>query len=106
MNSFFVNQPVVNGNLVVVRIGFNPEAPASNDVIVVDATTAIKAVVEQLHGKVVLFNGAASLPVTMALTHAVVHVAKAIGGYDPKMAAYVIAVSHDPAYVVGQVVTV
>lgn len=106
MNTFIVNLPVINGDFAVVRVGFNPEAPASNDVIVVDATTAIKAVVEQLHGKVVLFNGAASLPVTMALTHAVVHVAKAVGGYDPKLAAYVIAVSHDPAYVVGQVVTV
>ena len=71
-----------------------------------ERVAATKAVVEQLHGKVVLFNGAASLPVTMALTHAVVHVAKAICGYDPKMAAYVIAVSHDPAYIVGQVVFV
>ena len=106
MNSFIVNQPAMNGDFAVVRIGFNPEAPASNNVIVVDATTAITAVVEQLHGKVVLFNGAASLPATMALTHAVVHVAKAVGGYDPKLGAYVIAVSHDPAYVVGQVVFV
>ena len=106
MNSFIVNTPVFNGDFAVIRIGFNPEVTATNEQIVVDATTAIKAVVEQVQGKVVVFNGPASLPVTMVLTHAVVHVAKAVGGYDPNLAAYVIAVSHDPAYVVGQVVTV
>ncbi len=106
MNSFIVNSPVINGDFAVIRIGFNPEVTATNEQLVVDATTAIRAVVEQVQGKVVVFNGPASLPVTMVLTHAVVHVAKAVGGYDPKLAAYVIAVSHDPAYVVGQVVTV
>lgn len=93
--------PASTPGYTVVRIGFNPDRPASNTDLVVDATAAANAVRDQVAGTVACLNGPASLPVAVALAHVFLHVCPAVAVWDPKLQAYVVAVSHDPAHVVG-----
>lgn len=83
------------------RVGFAD--PAQNDEIVKEAKRLLDDLGE-VGGRLACINGPASLPVALVLGHALCHVYAAIGVYDPKMAAYVVAVSHDPTYKVGDVI--
>jgi CRISPR-associated protein Csx3 len=76
---------------------------AQNDQIVRDAIEAVGAC-ELVGGDLVLLNGPASLPVAIALGHAVAHKFGAVGCFDPKMGGYVISVTHNPAFEVGQLI--
>lgn len=99
MTTYNVN---FNAENSVLSIGFGE--PASNDQIVKDAVEAVKAIKEQLHGHVLKVNGAASLPVGFAISAEVAHIVKAVGVFDPKLQKYVIAVTHDPTYRVGDLI--
>lgn len=77
--------------------------PAQNDRIVKDAVSALE-VRELEGGELVLLNGPASLPVAIAIGHAVAHLFGAVACFDPKMAGYVVSVSHDPERSVGTVI--
>ena len=80
--------------ITTVQIGFGPD-PSDN-------TRALPAAVEALAalrltgGRGLHFNGPASLPVAMALAHAVAHKFGYVACYDPKLSGYVVAISHDP----------
>ena len=89
------------GQDVVLKLAFGE--PAGNDQIVVDAAAALKALDLQ-GGRTVFLNGPASLPVAVAIAHGVVHLYSEVAVYDPKLAAYVIAVSHG-GRPVGSIVT-
>ena len=78
-------------------------ASAQNDEIVKDAIEGVKAL-NLAGGKVIKFNGPASLPVACALAHAVAHLFGAVACYDPKLSKYVVAISHDPDYQVGDLI--
>jgi CRISPR-associated protein Csx3 len=81
--------------VVLVEMSFG--TPAQNDKIVPDAVAAIAAL--QLKGGAgIKFNGPASLPVAMALAHAVAHLYGWVACFDPKLGRYVVAISHDPAH--------
>jgi CRISPR-associated protein Csx3 len=71
--------------------------PAQNDKIVPDAVAAVAAL-RLKGGKGVKFNGAASLPVAMALAHAVAHLYGWVACFDPKLGRYVVVISHDPGF--------
>ena len=86
----------VEATLLTLRFG---EA-AQNDRIVKDAVADLDAL-NSGGGKLVLLNGPASLPVAVAVAHYVCHRYGAVGVYDPKMGAYVVATSHDPNLPVG-----
>lgn len=76
--------------------------PSSNDAIVREVAATLKGM--NLSGGTLLkFSGPASLPVSMAVCHATAHLFGAVACYDPKLQSFVIAVSHDPKYVVGDV---
>jgi len=49
-------------------------------------------------------NGPASLPVACVLTHKVAHLYGAIGVFDPKIGKYVVCITHNPAYKVGDLI--
>lgn len=79
----------------VLRIGFGE--PANNDQIVKDAVVRLNEMVksgELAGGPMILLNGPASLPVAMAIAHAIAHLYKVVGVFDPKMGKYVVAISH------------
>ena len=88
----------------VYRIGF--AEPAANDDIVKEVERLLNDIVgaEGVGGKLALLNGPASLPVAVQLGHALHHRYAAIGVFDPKMAAYVVVVTHGPDYKVGDVI--
>lgn len=75
----------------VVLLNFGE--PANNDLVVPAAMEAIHNL-RLPGGRGVLFNGAASLPVAMALAHAVAHLYQFVACYDPKISRYVVVISH------------
>ncbi len=78
-------------NGVLLRLSFG--TPAQNDQIVRDAVAAL-AELKLGGGQTVFLNGPASLPVACALAHGVAHLFTEVAVFDPKMAGYVVAVSH------------
>lgn len=96
-----------NINLIdgVLKVGFGQ--PAQNDQIVRDAEKRCDEMVangELAGGDVIRVNGPASLPVAMVLCHKVAHLYGAVACFDPKLSKYVVAVSHNPSYTVGDLV--
>jgi len=91
-----------DADLVVLKLAFGEAA--QNDEIVKDAVAAVRAL-ELNGGKAVALNGPASLPVAVALAHELCHIFGSVLVFDPKMAAYVCAVSHDPGRKVGDVIS-
>jgi len=79
----------------VLKVGFG--TPAQNDEIVRGAVARLAEMTasgELAGGKIIKINGPASLPVAIAIAHAVAHLYEVVGVFDPKMAKYVVAVSH------------
>lgn len=76
---------------VLLRLSFG--TPAQNDQIVRDAVLALEGL-KLSGGQTVFLNGPASLPVACALAHGVAHLFAEVAVFDPKMAGYVVAVSH------------
>lgn len=79
----------------LVEIGFGE--PADNDRIVRDALEAIAALSLE-GGRLLCFNGRASLPAAMAICHAVAHLYAYVACFDPKLAKYVVVTAHGPEY--------
>ena len=85
--------------VVTLTIGFGE--PADNTSIVPDAIIAIREL-QLAGGKGIRFKGPASLPVAMALAHAVAHLYGYVACFDPKLEGYVVSISHDPHFHPGQ----
>ena len=88
--------------VTTVAIGLGPDA-ADNTRAVPAAVEAV-AGLELVGGRGVHFNGPASLPVAMALAHAVAHKFAYVACFDPKLSGYVVAISHHPEVRVGQLI--
>jgi CRISPR-associated protein Csx3 len=89
----------------ILRVGFGQ--PAQNDQIVKDAKARLDEMVaskELVGGPVLRINGPASLPVAVTIAHAVAHLYEAIAVFDPKLAKYVVAVSHGTAHQAGDLI--
>lgn len=89
----------------LLRVGFGE--PAQNDQIVRDAVARLDEMVKDgtlAGGPVVRVNGPASLPVAMAIAHAIAHLYEVVACFDPKLAKYVVAVSHGTAYRPGDLI--
>src|SRR2546426_926275 len=91
----------VKDGVATIRVSFGDPPP--NDEIVRDAVNAI-AGLNLPGGKGVKFNGPASLPVAMALAHAVAHLYGYVACFDPKLGRYVVAISHDPSLRPGDLI--
>lgn len=102
MSTYSISIATDHDNVIVLRLRFGE--PATNAEIVKDATAAANAIASEVRGRLVALNGPASLPAAVAIAHALVHVAPAIAVFDPKMNAYVVAVSHDPRWRVGDTI--
>jgi CRISPR-associated protein Csx3 len=55
-------------------------------------------------GKLIKINGPASLPVACVLAHRLCHLFGVVAVFDPKISGYVVAITHDPAFKVGDVI--
>ncbi len=88
-----------------LKIGFG--RPAQNDEIVKDVEQRLKQLIENgdiAGGEIIKINGPATLPVAMVFVHKLGHLYQAIACYDPKLAKYVIAISHGDKYSVGDLI--
>lgn len=93
----------LHGDLLIV--GF--AEPAQNDVIVRDAADRLRELKgngELKGGSLLKINGAASLPVAFVLAYRVSHLYGAIAVYDPKLRKYVICITHNPAFNLGDLI--
>ena len=88
----------------VLRVGFGE--PAQNDQIVKDAEARLDEMVEadEFGGEVIRVNGPASLPVAMVICHKLAHRYGVVACFDPKLSKYVVAISHNPSYAVGDLI--
>lgn len=96
------NIALVEGTL---KIGFG--TPAQNDQIVRDVGIRLDEMIktgELAGGDVLRVNGPASLPVAMQIAHGIGHLYGAVACFDPKLAKYVVAISHNPTYSVGDLI--
>jgi CRISPR-associated protein Csx3 len=85
----------IEKNADVLKVGFG--TPAQNDEIVRDAVDRLADMHksgELAGGKLIKINGPASLPVAITIAHAVGHLYEVVAVFDPKLAKYVVAVSH------------
>jgi CRISPR-associated protein Csx3 len=90
----------------VLHIGFGDES-AQNDRIVRDIANRLqelKASGVLKGGPLLKVNGPASLPAACTLVHGVAHLYGAIGMFDPKLGKYVISITHNPDYELGDLV--
>lgn len=98
-STFTLEQITTSDGSTEIKVGFG--VPAQNPQILQDALRLIR----QQHlkgGKLIKFNGPCSMPVAMALAHEVAHLYGAVACYDPKMAGYIICITHDPDFELGQ----
>lgn len=98
MTTFKVELADQTADRVNLEIGFVGEA--ENDRRVADAVAAI-GTLKLSGGPLVCFNGPCSMPVAMALAHAVAHLYGAVAVKDPKIRKFVVAISHRPDLAVG-----
>jgi CRISPR-associated protein Csx3 len=89
----------LDGNLL--RVGFGD--PASNDAIVKEVSESLKKMALP-GGPLLKINGPASLPVAVVIAHGVTHLYGAVAVWDPKLSKYVVSVSHNPTFAVGDLI--
>lgn len=92
----------LEGNLL--RVGFGEAA--QNDQIVRDAVARLAEMTAsgELGGPLIKINGAASLPVAVAIAHGVGHLYEAVAVFDPKLNKYVVSVNHGATYKLGDLI--
>jgi len=89
----------------ILRVSFGE--PAQNDQIVKDAAAKLEQMSqsgELTGGQLLRINGPISIPVAFVLAHKLSHLYGAIGFFDPKLGKYVISITHNPAYKLGDLI--
>ncbi|WP_353930209.1 CRISPR-associated protein Csx3 [Okeanomitos corallinicola TIOX110] len=89
----------------ILRVSFGE--PAQNDQIVKDAAARLEEMAksgELSGGPLLRINGPISIPVAFVLAHKLAHIYGAIGFFDPKIGKYVICITHNPAYKLGDLI--
>lgn len=89
----------------ILRVNFGE--PAQNDQIVKDAAARLEEMAsagELLGGPLLRINGPISIPVAFVLAHKLAHIYGAVGFFDPKLGKYVISITHNPAYKLGDLI--
>lgn len=101
MSTFLIS---FNSESSKLTIGFNPNKPATNEKLVQDAMQEIENIKDEIMGPILRISGPASLPIAFVLAHTVNHLVGAVAIFDPKLAKYVVAVSHNPDFAVGDLI--
>lgn len=89
----------------VLQVAFGE--PAQNNQIVKCASARLEEMSQiggLTGGQLLKINGAASIPIAFVLAHKVAHLYGAVGCFDPKLGKYVICITHNPAYQLGDLI--
>ncbi len=95
----------IDFNEGILRVRFGETA--QNDQIVKDAAARLEEMTtsgELTGGQLLKINGPISIPVAFVLAHKLSHIYGAIGFFDPKIGKYVISITHNPAYKLGDLI--
>lgn len=87
-----------------INVGFDPNKPAANQELVVYVAAELEKLIEDapMRGQLLKINGACSLPIAALIVSKVASLYGAIAIYDPKPSGYVVSVTHNPDYQLGQ----
>ncbi|MBE9049392.1 CRISPR-associated protein Csx3 [Nostocales cyanobacterium LEGE 11386] len=89
----------------ILRVSFGE--PAQNDQIVKDAAARLEEMQQSSEltgGPLLKINGPISIPVAFVLAHKLAHIYGAVAFFDPKLSKYVICITHNPAYKLGDLI--
>lgn len=78
-----------------------------NDDIVKDAAARLEGMTsmgKMTGGQLLKINGPISIPVAFVLAHKVSHIYGAVAVFDPKIGKFVICITHNPAYKLGDLI--
>ena len=78
-----------------------------NDDIVKDAAAKLEGMTsmgKMTGGQLLKINGPISIPVAFVLAHKVSHIYGAVAVFDPKIGKFVICITHNPAYKLGDLI--
>ena len=91
----------------VLKVGFNKDNPATGDLIVKDAETGLQELIDSgrlTGGDLLKINGRMSIPVSYTIAHTLGHLYSAIAVFDPRLQAYVVVISTNPEYQLGDLI--
>ena len=86
---------------VLLKVGFGE--PATGGQVVMAAERAL-AELSLDGGRLVKINGQISVAAAMLLAHSLGHIYGAVAAYDPKLGKYIVCISHDPDYPIGDLI--
>lgn len=89
----------------ILRVSFGEAA--QNDQIIQDAAARLQEMQdlgELEGGRLLKINGPISVPVAFVLAHKLAHLYGAIACFDPKLGQYVVCITHNPEYKLGDLI--
>jgi CRISPR-associated protein Csx3 len=99
MNSYHIN--FVED---ILHVSFDKDNPVTGDRIVRDAETCLEELISSgvlTGGSLLKINGRMSIPVSYTIAHKLGHLYSAIAVFDPRLKAYVVTISTNPEYQLG-----
>jgi len=84
-----------------VQVGFG--IPSHNMDIVDELDEFLKENRNKLDGLFICITGPMSVHVAMVIAHNLAHNTRGIAVYDPKVSGYVVVITHDPMWQIGNV---
>jgi CRISPR-associated protein Csx3 len=88
----------------ILSIGFGAASSNAEMVPFVESLMADLKKAGVFMGPLLKITGAASLPIGFVIAHHTSHLFGAVACFDPKLAGYVVAVSHNPEYPLGKLI--
>jgi len=90
-----------------LNIGFAKDVVATNAELVPFVEQQLEELInrEPMQGRLLKINGACSVPIALTIAHKVAHLYGAVAMFDPKLSGYVVAITHNPEYKLGMVLS-
>lgn len=88
----------------ILKVSFNKDNPVTGNRIAKDASDRLQELIASnvlTGGDLLKINGRMSLPVCYTIAHEVGHLYSAIAVFDPRLKAYVVVISTNPEYQLG-----
>ena len=98
---------LINLEADILQVSFDKDNPATGDRIVQGAQTRLEELIASgvlTGGSLLKINGRMSLPVSYTIAHTLGHLYSAIAVFDPRLQAYVVVISTNPEYQLGDLI--
>lgn len=98
----------INLEAGILQVSFDKDNPVTGDRIVRDTQTRIEELIASkvlTGGDLLKIDGRMSLPVSYTIAHELGHLYSAIAVFDPRLKAYVVVISTNPEYQLGDCIS-